>query len=67
MVNFHFSPLVTPPKSHLSDSDGMNFGMVAIIFPKFLFGTEIKMSEINHEGGLVGVWDGDSWDQSHQF
>ena len=55
MVNF--SPLFTPPKSHLSDFDGMNFGMVAIIcFPNFLFGTEIKMSQINHR--LVGVWDG---------
>merc|ERR1712074_230512 len=60
MVNF--SPLFTPPKSHLSDFDGMNFGTVAIIcFSNFLFGTEIKMSQINHEGWLVGVgvWDGD--------
>ena len=56
----HFLP-------HLSDSDWMNFGMVAIIFPKFLFGTEIRMSQINHEGWLVGVWEVDSWDQSHQF
>ena len=53
MVNFHFSPLVTPPKSHLSDSDGMNFGMVAIIFPQISFWYRNK-NESNNSWGVFG-------------
>ena len=33
----------------------------------FLFGTEIRMIQINPEGWMVGVWDGDSWEISHPF
>ena len=35
--------------------------------PDLLFGTENELSQKNHEGWLVGVWDGDSWDLSHRF
>ena len=35
--------------------------------PDLLFGTENELSQKNHEGWLVGVWDGDSWDPSHRF
>ena len=35
--------------------------------PDLLFGTENELSQKNHEGWLVGVWDGDSWDPSQQF
>ena len=46
----------------------MNFGIVAIMCSQsFLFGTEIGKFQINPEGWLVGVWDGDSWDLSQQF
>ena len=33
----------------------------------FLFGTEIRMIQINPEGWMVGVWDGDNWEISHPF
>ena len=50
------------------DSVGMNFGIVAIMCShSFLFGTEIRKFQINPEGWLVGVWDGDSWDPSQRF
>ena len=34
---------------------------------KFPFGTANQLSQQNLEGWLVRVWDGDSWDRSHQF
>ena len=37
------------------------------MFVKFPFGTEIRLSQKNHEGWLVGVWDGNSWDPSQRF
>ena len=42
--------------------------MVTIMcLQNFLFGTEIRVSKKNHEGWMVGGWDGHSWDPSHRF
>ena len=34
---------------------------------KFPFGTANQLSQQNLEGWLGGVWDGNSWDHSHQY
>ena len=39
---------------------------LVFVLPNFLFGTEIRMSQIIPEGWLVGFWDGKNWDWSHQ-
>ena len=41
--------------------------ITCLLLTKFPFGTEIRLSQKNHEGWLVGVWDGNSWDPSQRF
>ena len=54
---------MTKDPKHGWDSGGMNFRMVPFIISlNLLFGPEIMMIQINPEGWMVGVWDGDRWD-----
>ena len=57
------SPKSQHPINFLSGKDIL----FVIYLENFLFGTEIRTFQINPEGWMVGVWDGDSWDPSQQF